>query len=290
VILLNHGRRRVMLDEEEGGSKMASAASYRFLTFRMVRQGKVKLRDVRVKMQAQFWLPGDSAFGDRDHHKGRVVSLSLEQDYFTTLEQLQVWHRVDESSPLWRLRDDIGEHLDGVEVSVSAFDTSSLQQVMFFKRYERSELKLDAVFENTLSASGRNSSQLQADHSKLDQVTAEESPDAMQPARGVRKRSLSGVHMVPRACLNSIYGSFKKSNGSPSESLSGSFKKNKSSSSPRSLNESLNTSFVAGSQCSCVPNEMGQRRSSPSLPATLRFSDDTCGSDNSAGKPTLQQV
>ena len=41
---------------------------------------------------------------------------------------------------------------------------------MFFKRYERSELIVDAVFENTLSASSKNSNQLQADHSKLDQV------------------------------------------------------------------------------------------------------------------------
>ena len=43
-------------------------------------------------------------------------------------------------------------------------------QVMFFKRYERSHLILDSVFENTLSATGRNSSQLEADHSKLDKV------------------------------------------------------------------------------------------------------------------------
>ena len=131
VILLNHGRRRVMLDDEEARASDASSAamSYRFLTFRMVRQGMVKLKDVRVQMQAQFWLAGDLAFGDRDHHKGRVVSLSLEQDYFTTLEQLQVWHRLDESSPLWRMRDNISVQLDGVEVSVSAFDTSSLQQV-----------------------------------------------------------------------------------------------------------------------------------------------------------------
>ena len=108
--------------------------SYRCMTFRMVRQGRVQLRDVRVQLQAQYWVAGTTAFGDRDSHKGRVVSLALEQDYFTTLEQLQVWHRIDESSPLWRMRDSLMEHLDGLEVSVSAFDMASLQHVMFFKR------------------------------------------------------------------------------------------------------------------------------------------------------------
>ena len=66
---------------------------YKFLTFRMVRQGRVQLRDVRVQMQAQYWISGSTAFGDRDSHKGRVVNLQLEQNYFTTLEQLQVMQR-----------------------------------------------------------------------------------------------------------------------------------------------------------------------------------------------------
>ena len=43
-------------------------------------------------------------------------------------------NELDEASPLWRLRNDVGKVLDGVEVSVSAFDMASLQQVMFFKR------------------------------------------------------------------------------------------------------------------------------------------------------------
>jgi len=159
---------------------------------------------VRVQMQAQFWIAGDLAFGDRDHHKGRVVSLSLEQDYFTSLEQLQVWHRMDESSPLWPMRNDIGRHLDGVEVSISAFDCASLQQVMFFKRYEPSHLIPDSVFVNTLSATGLNSTQLEADHSKLDKVTPEESLDAMRPATRVRKRSLSGL---PQSLLSSLCSS-----------------------------------------------------------------------------------
>ena len=84
----------------------------------MVRQGRVQLRDVRVHVQAQWWNAGTTAFGDRDSHKGRVASLALEQSYFTNLEQLQVWHRIDESSPLWRMRDNLKHVLDGIEVSV----------------------------------------------------------------------------------------------------------------------------------------------------------------------------
>lgn len=71
-------------------SRTSGARQYKYLTFRMVRQGRVVLRDVHVQMQAQYWVDGSTAFGDRDSHKGRVVNLALEQNYFTTLEQLQV--------------------------------------------------------------------------------------------------------------------------------------------------------------------------------------------------------
>ena len=103
-------------DDSGLGPRKGPRPKYKFLTFRMVRQGRVQLRDVRVQMQAQYWISGSTAFGDRDSHKGRVVSLQLEQNYFTTLEQLQVWHKLDESSPLFRMRHKLHVHLDGVEV------------------------------------------------------------------------------------------------------------------------------------------------------------------------------
>ena len=115
---------------------------------------------------------GSTAFGDRDSHKGRVVNLQLEQNYFTSLEQLQVWHRLDETSPLYRMRHKLHLHLDGIEVSVSAVDMASLQTVMFYKRYEKSDFVREAVFENTLTESNRRTrsgaKQLETDHSKLD--------------------------------------------------------------------------------------------------------------------------
>lgn len=153
-----------------------NSKKYRFLTFRMVRQGRVQLRDIRIALQAQYWISGTTSFGDRDSHKGRVVSLQLEQDYFTSLEQLQVWHRIDEQSPLWRMRDLLHVHLDGLEVSVSAFDMASLQQVMFYKRYEKTDLLQGSVFENTLNMSSKREGGLEADHSKLDLTTEEERP------------------------------------------------------------------------------------------------------------------
>lgn len=167
----------------------------KFLTFRMVRQGRVQLRDVRVKMQAQYWIPGSTAFADRDSHKGRVVSLALEQDYFTTLEQLQVWHKLDASSPLYRIRHKLHVHLDGIEVSVSAVDMASLQQVFFYKRYEKSDFVRDAVFENTLSEGVH---QLEADHSKLDIHMPEE--HASEAAPTSLSRHPSGEKPYRSAC------------------------------------------------------------------------------------------
>ena len=136
---MSEARLTAFLQERYTEASKAPIGKYKFLTFRMVRQGRVLLRDVKVQMQAQYWISGATAFGDRDSHKGRVVNLQLEQNYFTTLEQLQVWHKIDELSPLWRMRHKLHVHLDGVEVSVSAVDMASLQQVLFYKRYEKSD-------------------------------------------------------------------------------------------------------------------------------------------------------
>jgi len=175
-LLLNHGHRRVELDEDEIES-VRGYGRYKYLTFRMVREGRVQMRNVHVRMEAQYWHAGKNrrGLGGREHHKGRVVSLSLEQDLFTTIEQLQVWHRLDEHSPLWKMREHLGDHLDGVEVSVSAFDMASEQAVMMFKRYDVRDVIVNAVFDNNFAYNPKDKSgkQLQADHSKLDNIIKE---------------------------------------------------------------------------------------------------------------------
>jgi len=202
--------------------KSSRGEAHRFITFRMVRQGSVQLRDVRVQMQAQYWVDGHTAFGDRDSHKGRVVNLGLEQNYFTTLEQLQVWHQINEISPLWRMRDSLDEHIGGLEVSVSAFDMASLQQVMFFKRYERNEILHDCVFENTLTPDERSGkSMLLADHSKLDGYTVEDSSIACNNAqfnkRGRRHRlSHDSGHV-----MDSLTSSFRRSRQHTADGIGG---------------------------------------------------------------------
>ena len=80
-MLLNNGRRRVETQEDDELESVRGRGFYKSLTFRMVRQGRVNLRNVHVRMQAQYWHAGKNHGGldGREHHKGRVVSLSLEQ-------------------------------------------------------------------------------------------------------------------------------------------------------------------------------------------------------------------
>ena len=90
----------------------------------------------------------------------------------------QVWHKIDESSPLYRLRSKLHMYIDGIEVSVTAVDMASLQTVMFYKRYEKSDFIRGACFVNTLRESGRRTAsggkQLVTDHAKLDEITRED--------------------------------------------------------------------------------------------------------------------
>ena len=72
-------------------------------------------------------------------------------------------------------------------MSVTAVDMASLQTVMFYKRYEKTDFLRGACFVNTLRESGRRThsgaKQLETDHSKLDEVTRE---DNYVPADDIR--------------------------------------------------------------------------------------------------------
>ena len=51
-LLLNNGRRRVETEDDELES-VRGRGHYKYLTFRMVREGRVQMRNVHVRMQAQ---------------------------------------------------------------------------------------------------------------------------------------------------------------------------------------------------------------------------------------------
>jgi len=194
-----------MDDEEVARNKHAQ--QYRFLTFRMVRLGNAQLRDIHIHVQAQWWHAKDSAFSDRDSHKGRLGTLSLEHEHFTTLEQLQVWHKLDENSPLWGIESHLETYLDGIEVTVSAFDMASLQPVKMFTRYQKQDLVVNAVFVNTLSSANnlKEPDQLLADHSKLDMYEDEEpQEDGQRRVKKKRNSSQSAPSSLSSACLTSF--------------------------------------------------------------------------------------
>ena len=108
-----------------------------------------------------------------------------------------MWHKLDESSPLWLIRDSLDTHLDGIEISISAFDTASVQPVKLFHRYSKADLREDMVFVNTFCMNSRNPTQLQADHSKLDHYEPEDE-SLLEPSR---KREPSGFRARARASV-----------------------------------------------------------------------------------------
>ena len=72
---------------------------------------------------------------------------------------------------------------------------ASLQQVFFYKRYEKVDFVRDAVFENTLSESAKmrvGGSTLEADHSKLDVYLPEDlNAAAARGKKSTRRRSIT---------------------------------------------------------------------------------------------------
>jgi len=125
------------------------------------------------------------------------------------------------------MRDNLQVHLDGIEVLVSACDMASLQQVMFYKRYETTDLQPDSVFVNTLSESSKTKNagsgqQLEADHSKLDKFGPEE-PQANGPSfrKKPRKDSLlSKPGGALRAAASAGFGLTSSQSSSSSTNLS----------------------------------------------------------------------
>lgn len=119
-----------------------------FLTFRIITAEVGSLRDVHVRCQAALWRSGgDGSFNDRN--KGRVETLKLEQDYFTSIEQLQLYHLLDAASPLheaWQ-NESLQHHVEGIDIALSAFDTKTGQDVKVFKHYDKLNVVENASFD-----------------------------------------------------------------------------------------------------------------------------------------------
>ncbi|KAL1520328.1 hypothetical protein AB1Y20_021918 [Prymnesium parvum] len=100
------------------------------LTFRLVRESGAVLRDAHVRVQAQILTvqPDGSVSGKR-------VELPLRSNFFSMLEQWQIYHDINIHSPLWSIRGDLKAQLHVIDVSLSVYDTAYMQEVRMYKSY-----------------------------------------------------------------------------------------------------------------------------------------------------------
>ena len=145
-----------LLDQDKAGNAV--------LTFRMARECGSLLRDATVEVQARM-----IAIGPDGTALGRREKLELRSSSFNQLEQWQVYHIIDQGSPLHAHLDRIGEVLTGIEVSLVAFDTSYMQEVRLYASYRNCELVTHARFVDMITARDVNGERVVTiDHSKID--------------------------------------------------------------------------------------------------------------------------
>jgi len=146
----------VLLDKDKGGNAV--------LTFRMARECGSLLRDATLEVQARL-----IATGPDGKTLGRRETLQLRSSSFNQLEQWQVYHVIDEGSPLYSHLDRIGDVLSGLEVSLVAFDTSYMQEVRLYASYRHCEFVMHARFVDMLTARDVDGQRVVTiDHTKLD--------------------------------------------------------------------------------------------------------------------------
>lgn len=151
------------------------------ITFRMVRESSTVLRDVNLRVMARFVVTDEDGL----QHTTRT-ELGLKSSYYNVLDQWQVYHEIDETSPLWAVRDRLGAALSGLEVSLIAFDVAYNQEVRRFHAYQHTDLVIGASFVGMVEGSVDAHSGVQTldiRHDKLDlyQLHTDE--------QGQRKRS-----------------------------------------------------------------------------------------------------
>lgn len=179
VLITKRGEGNTRLTPEalEGGKLVEE-----YLTFRVITLDVGALSDVHVKLQATLWLGGGDG-GLDDPRKGKIVTLQLDQEYFVHLEQIQLYHLLDQNSPLYEMRQTIYHQLDGLDVIINAFDTRANQHVKVFRHYGVGDLIAHASFCTMFDFS--ESGRLECDHAKFDHYLVE-SPKS--PADSFLKR------------------------------------------------------------------------------------------------------
>ena len=86
----------------------------------------------RPALQVTCWQQGDVDDSFDNGIQGRIETLKLQQDSFSRLEKLELWHKIDSTSPLGQLRlsgADLLMHIEEIEVVVHAFDIYAEQEV-----------------------------------------------------------------------------------------------------------------------------------------------------------------
>eukprot|EP00908_Phaeocystis_cordata_P003509 Transcript_1385.p1 GENE.Transcript_1385~~Transcript_1385.p1 ORF type:complete len:355 (+),score=70.39 Transcript_1385:122-1186(+) len=183
----------MLLDQSECGKPV--------LTFRMARECGSLLRDAKIQVQARFvWRDASGST------QGRRETLTMRSSEFSQLEQWQVYHSIDEASPLFPLLGQLNTQLTGLEVSLVAFDTSYMQEVRLYVTYNTKDLVLNAKFVDMISVrDNKGTREVTIDHAKLDLYTLHSATPK------IKKRSLSiGRELTRRLRLASSRASLRR--------------------------------------------------------------------------------
>jgi len=171
-----------------------SPQTIQFLTCRMVRTSYMQLKDVRLQLQARYWDRASLGWHSADQQK--VGTLSLTHPYHFELEFIQLWHVIDQDSPLWEVRDSLNLSISNIEVLLTAFDMTTMQEIKCCKTYTADDLVFDAKFDVMVEFQNDDGRRLKVDHGKIDSYSFV----------GLHKLS-SNVVPAPTIKLNTIISS-----------------------------------------------------------------------------------
>ena len=152
------------------------------LTFRLARESYYPLLDCRATVKA--------VMRRRIGKGGNVVPLKLVLSEVHKLEYWEVWHAIDEESPLFGNLD----LLKMIYVQVTAFDTSYKQEVRLSHEYPTSTLRMGLEFAPMIAGGfGSEVPTTFVDHSKLDRLVLSIPDDDDDDNDGTSRATRLGV-------------------------------------------------------------------------------------------------